>query len=254
MESEDLCAVAIEAAVAGAKAIQAVGVKDLRAQRKIGVEDYVTTADLASERAIIQVIKMRRPRDTIVAEETGIYPGSSAIQWYVDPLDGTSNILAGSADYAVCVAAEWGGQTVAAAIYRPADNQWLASAPNRRVTGTFGHGLAPARPLDQARITVSRPHDPVRRLEAMKLREALLPHVADEHRVGSAACALLRVATGQLDAYISVDLPLWDTAAGHHFVESAGGVVLRTHSKVGTPLCVASRHTIAIELATILTA
>jgi myo-inositol-1(or 4)-monophosphatase len=36
---------------------------------------------------------------------------------------------------------------------------------------------------------------------------------------------LLTVIDGSLDAYLSVDLPIWDTAAGHHLVQMSGGAV-----------------------------
>jgi myo-inositol-1(or 4)-monophosphatase len=247
--TDDLHALAVEAAVAGADAIRSVACRELAPQDKGGVEDFVTVADIASERAILATIQAARPADRIVAEESGVAAGSSGVCWYVDPLDGTANIVAGKPDYAVSIAAYEHGAPVAAVIYRPADDQWLATAAGGRVQGTLLPRIGQPASLALARLTMSRPHDPSRYAEAMSLREALLPRVAEERRVGSAACALLFVATGRLDAYLSVDIPVWDTAAGHRLVELAGGQVITTRLETGTPVSIAASAPIATELA-----
>jgi Archaeal fructose-1,6-bisphosphatase and related enzymes of inositol monophosphatase family len=246
-----LHALAIEAALAGAKAIRAVyhGVpaepNRLAVADKGGVEDFVTAADLAAEEAIIATIRTARPADRIIAEESGVSSGSSDIRWYVDPLDGTANLIAGKSDYAVSIAAFRLDEPVAAVIYRPADLYWLATASGNRLQGNLSTGVNKPDSLSQATVSLSRPHEPARYREAMRLREALLPVVAEERRVGSAACALLKVATGQLDAYVSVDIPLWDTAAGHRLVELAGGCVRIVRLTSGRPVSIAATARLA---------
>lgn len=248
----DLHEVALAAARAGVAAIRAVSRDRLDVQAKSGVEDFVTIADHASEAAILAVIGQARPADEIIAEESGSRAGSSGVCWHIDPVDGTANFIAGNPNHAVSIAADRDGTTVAAVIYRPADDLWLASTaePGNRhgLTGTLQPGVAPDRPLQLARITVSRPHPAELRAEAMQLREALLPLVLEERRTGSASCALLHVATGVLDAYISVALPSWDTAAGHHLVRLSGGVVAHFFAPSGTPIAVAGSRALVATL------
>ncbi|MEU4220474.1 inositol monophosphatase [Actinoplanes sp. NPDC026623] len=247
----DFHAIAVDAAIAGAEAIRKLrggapldtvrlGVSD-----KGGVEDFVTAADFAAEEAVVAVIRRARPDDRIIAEESGLHDGSSDVEWYVDPLDGTANFIADKPAYAVSVAACRQDRTIASAVYRPADRRWLATAPEGSLQGNLAPGANDRDSLSSATISLSRPHEPGRYREAMLLLEALLPTVAAERRVGSAACALLEVATGRLDAYVSVDIPRWDTAAGHLLVERAEGCVRTVRLGSGTPVCIAAGPSLA---------
>lgn len=147
------------------------------------------------------------------------------MRWIIDPLDSTANFATGHPDYAVSIAATDPDRTIAAVIYRPTDDLYLATATDG-LAGSAVPGLAPPKTgIDQLDITISRPHDPVNLEEAMRIRAHLVVQVQSETRIRSAACALLRVATGTLDSHISVSLPEWDTAAGHHLVRVAGGLV-----------------------------
>jgi myo-inositol-1(or 4)-monophosphatase len=61
--------------------------------------------------------------------------------------------------------------------------------------------------------------------DAGRTIDALLPHVRDVRRGGSAACALAQVATGRADAAWLPGLQPWDGAAGLLLVLEAGGAV-----------------------------
>ena len=54
---------------------------------------------------------------------------------------------------------------------------------------------------------------------------ALLPHVRDLRRAGSAALDLCAVASGHLDAYFESGLNPWDLAAGWLVATEAGALV-----------------------------
>ena len=117
------------AARAGAAAIESVvAAGDVRIDYKTARHDLVTTADRASEAAIVGVLRSARPDDTILAEETGLHEGPSGVRWLVDPLDGTINFVYRRSDYAVSVAAEHGGVLLAGAIVRPADGRCVVTA------------------------------------------------------------------------------------------------------------------------------
>jgi histidinol-phosphatase len=55
---------------------------------------HVTEADLATERAIREILAAERPADGVFGEEFGV-TGSTARQWIIDPIDGTANYLKG---------------------------------------------------------------------------------------------------------------------------------------------------------------
>jgi myo-inositol-1(or 4)-monophosphatase len=129
MTCEQLGDLALAAARAGSAAIAEV-LRDGRLvmEQKTASYDVVTTADRASEEAILRCLRDARPDDAILAEETGAHAGTSAVQWLVDPLDGTLNFSYGRSDHPP-VAAKADGRVVAAAIVRPADCRWAAAGP-----------------------------------------------------------------------------------------------------------------------------
>ncbi len=64
---------------------------------------HVTEADLATERAIRDILSHERPNDGILGEEfgedagvaSGTQPSGGTRQWIIDPIDGTANYLKG---------------------------------------------------------------------------------------------------------------------------------------------------------------
>jgi len=84
-----------------------------------GVNDYVTEVDRASERAIVSFLSERFPDHSVIAEESPEQQRSRRFQWYIDPLDGTTNYIHGVPVYAVSVAMAVDGHMAAGAVYDP---------------------------------------------------------------------------------------------------------------------------------------
>ena len=55
----------------------------------------VTVTDRAVERALRELIATSFPHDAILGEEEALTSGSSAYQWVIDPIDGTSSLVRG---------------------------------------------------------------------------------------------------------------------------------------------------------------
>src|ERR1700674_5565878 len=102
--------------------------------------DLVSEADLASERAIRELLRERRPHDGFLGEEGGpAEPGSSGLSWVVDPLDGTINFLFGIPQWSVSVAVRDLEGTVAGAVYDPnRDELFAATRVGRPALSTAG--------------------------------------------------------------------------------------------------------------------
>ena len=69
--------------------------QDLEIERKGERGDLVTEADLQAEHLIVVELQRSFPNHGIVAEESGRHGPESEWVWWVDPLDGTNNLVLG---------------------------------------------------------------------------------------------------------------------------------------------------------------
>lgn len=80
---------------------------------------FVTEADLATERAIRDILADERPDDGILGEEYGT-TGTSSRQWIIDPIDGTHNYLRGIPMWATLIALAVDGVPQVGVVSQPA--------------------------------------------------------------------------------------------------------------------------------------
>ncbi|MGW6563700.1 inositol monophosphatase family protein [Streptomyces hydrogenans] len=105
--------VAATAARAGAEVVRGLYGRELDRVDK-GAGDFATAADLAAERAILDVLRAARPDDAVLGEEGGAQGAAGGRrQWLVDPLCGTLNYAVGNKLVAVNVALRGGAAAVA---------------------------------------------------------------------------------------------------------------------------------------------
>src|SRR5437762_13884093 len=91
-------------------------------RRRVSIEykgeaDLVTEADRKSEILIRERIRARWPGHDILGEEEGLVDTGSEYRWYVDPLDGTTNLVHGFSGFCVLMARELKVQLLAGLIY-----------------------------------------------------------------------------------------------------------------------------------------
>lgn len=220
----DLRDLALAAAHAGSYAIlRELRLGSVEVNSKAHATDFVTSADKAAEKAILRLIRAARPRDAILAEESGVHTGDSGVRWLVDPLDGTMNFVHRRNDYAVSVGVERDGQVVAGAIVRPADGEWATAGGGE----AFGRGLTPrvsaATDIADALVGIGLPSGLDQRVRVQAFVGDLMHQIRDYRRSGSSACELLSVALGSQEGYLGFGVNLWDVAAGIALVHAAGG-------------------------------
>jgi myo-inositol-1(or 4)-monophosphatase len=217
--SDDLLAVAVEAArAAGAVLLERAG-EARGVTTKSTPTDLVSDADLAAERAIRDVLRKRRPGDAILGEEGGDVAGTTGVRWVVDPLDGTVNFLFGLPQWCVSVACE--GR--AAAILDPVREELFAVRVGETATldGAPLRGSARAE-LSTALVATGFSYDAGVRARQAEVVARVLPRVADIRRLGSAALDLAWTAAGRCDAFYERGVSTWDTAAGTMLCAGAG--------------------------------
>lgn len=110
--------VARRAAAAGAAAALQYFRKNPRTTVKAD-ESPVTEADLAAEKAILDVIRREFPADAILSEESGVY-GEGGRRWLVDPIDGTRGFIRGLPHWGMIIGFENGGRIEAGVVHLPA--------------------------------------------------------------------------------------------------------------------------------------
>jgi myo-inositol-1(or 4)-monophosphatase len=190
--------------------------------------DYVTEVDKEAEAAIIEILRTAFPGHSILAEESGATPDSSAdFQWVIDPLDGTSNFIHGLQYYCVSIALVHKGIVTQAVVYDPTRNDLY--------TATRGAGAY----MNDRRLRVSRRDQltegligtgfPFRDLNGLdgylQLFRKMTEACAGLRRPGAAALDLANVAAGRLDGFFEQGLNPWDVAAGSLLIVEAGGLV-----------------------------
>lgn len=89
-------------------------------------ESFVTAADLATERAIREILESRRPDDGVFGEEFGT-TGDAPRRWIIDPIDGTSNYLKGIPVWATLIALAVDGVPKVGVVSQPSiGRRWWA--------------------------------------------------------------------------------------------------------------------------------
>jgi myo-inositol-1(or 4)-monophosphatase len=198
----------------------------LRVDTKSSTTDFVTEMDRASERLIVDGILAARPDDGILGEEGASVPGTSGVRWVIDPLDGTTNFLYRIPGFAVSIAAEVDGTTVAGVVHDVVHAE-VYTAVRGGGARLNGEPIAPTGLTDPSRALVATgfSYVPEWRHHQAQVLERVVHRIGNLRRVGAAAVDICMVACGRADAYYEWGLNPWDWAAGRLVAEEAGARV-----------------------------
>ncbi|TQF66500.1 inositol monophosphatase [Rhodococcus spelaei] len=194
--------------------------------------DPVTVVDTETEDLIRDLLGQSRPDDTILGEEGGGDAGAAAgVRWIVDPIDGTVNFLYGVPAFAVSVAAQVDGVSVAGAVVDVAAAAVYSAARGHGAmlheAGGEAHRLRcnTVSEVSMSLLATGFGYSRDRRSRQGELIAGVLPRVRDIRRIGSAALDLCMVASGRVDAHFEHGLSPWDWAAGSLIAAEAGAVL-----------------------------
>ena len=200
---------------------------DFKISNKEGMNNLVTEADHAAEKAIIDVIQKEYPDHFILSEETGEIKTNSEYKWIIDPIDGTVNFANGIPLCCVSIGLEKDGKMIFGAVSAPILNEFYIAEKGK---GAF---------LNDKKISVSKKKEliksclvtgfPYTYLDApngpLQIFDKLIRKGIPVRRLGSAAIDLCWVAAGRFDGFYEHKLQAWDSAAGFLLIEEAGGKV-----------------------------
>jgi myo-inositol-1(or 4)-monophosphatase len=185
--------------------------------------DLVTAFDKAAERTIVEGLAAARPDDAIVGEEGTDRPGTSGIEWFVDPIDGTTNFVYDLPTWTTSIAAADADGMLVGVVYAPALDELFAATRGGGATLNDRPIHASAcTDLALALVGTGFAYAAARRRVQGAIVAELIGDVRDIRRLGSAALDLCCVAAGRYDAYFETGLGSWDAAAGELIAREAG--------------------------------
>ena len=227
MSYQEILGVAVRAAEAGARELrERFRSVELEVEAK-AKNDLVTSADRASERAVIASIRSAFPEHAILAEEAGWSNCGGEMQWVVDPLDGTNNFLQGLPMFCVSIACLERGEPVAAVVLDPLrEERYVATRGGGAFRNEQRLQVSACEGLDGAFLATGYPFRAHATLDLyLDVFRAVFLRARAIRRCGAAALDLAYTAAGTYDGFFEFRLSPWDIAAGVLLIEEAGGRV-----------------------------
>lgn len=209
-----------------ARTIRDKAVAEGSVETKSTETDVVTAGDKATERLVRERLEQLRPGESILGEEEGGDGELGGLRWVVDPIDGTVNYLYGYPWFAVSLAAQVDGQSMAGAVVEPVSGRvWSAARGAGAYLGDERLRVSTAGQLNLSLIATGFSYSAERRRAQAAAVAKLLGEIRDIRRGGAASLDLCAVAAGWVDGYYEHGLQRWDWAAGALIAEEAGARV-----------------------------
>ncbi len=205
-------------------------------------KDVVSYVDKKSEEVIREKIKKNFPDHSVIGEEEGGVDNHDYV-WYVDPLDGTKNYIAGFPIFGVSVGVVYKKEPVVGAVYLPYFDTLYWAVKGR---GAYKNDriirVSQREQVKHFYIAYGYPSRARRDLNVYwRIIRDLFEKVGAMRRPGAAAVDLCFVAEGIFDGLVEFELNPWDVCAGMLLVQEAGGRVYLTKGlSKGTDVIAAS--------------
>ncbi len=188
-------------------------------------KDFVSYVDKTSEERIREFLSKKYPHHTVVGEEEGASGQGEEYLWFIDPLDGTKNYIAGFPIFGVSVGLVREGEPLVGAVYLPAFDTLFYAAKG---LGAFKNGkpisVGETRNIRYSVIAYGFPSRAHRDLDTYwKIFKEIFDKAAAMRRPGAAAVDLCFVAEGSFGGLTEFELNPWDVAAGIVILKEAGG-------------------------------
>ncbi len=201
--------------------------------------DLVTQADVAADHAIRDVIQRNEPNHLIYSEELSHDSTNAEYVWVVDPIDGTINFTMGEPNFGISIGLLHHGEPVLGMISIPAigERYWAEQGKgawmSRNNITTPLHVSSVDRVSD-VRCSIGYNTFDASRQRAVQLLPTLITNTAATRINYCFVFDAMNVARGGMDAYINLDVHLWDFGAGWCIVNEAGGAVVNLQT--GAPM------------------
>lgn len=188
---------------------------NVEGQRKAD-RSWVTEADLAIERTLVERIAARYPQHGIIGEEQTRHETRREFLWALDPLDGTASFVAGLPTWCISIGLLRDGAPYLGVVYLPllGDCYWVGPDGPAFLNENPIHVIAPR--VWESEDWIATPSNTHRRFT--------IDFVGKTRSLGSSVASFCYVARGSAVGGILTRAAIWDIAAGLAILAAAGGV------------------------------
>ncbi len=205
-----------------------------RIEFKGSSSNLVSYVDKETEKMLVERLARLLPEAGFVTEEgtTGTVADESALNWIIDPLDGTTNFIHGLPVFSVSVGLAEGKTPIAGVVYDINRDEcfsgWRGGGAwcGRGTAAPERIRVSAAQTLSESLIATGFPYYKFEQTSSyLQILESLMQQTHGLRRMGSAAIDLAYTACGRFDGFYEYNLNSWDMAAGVLLVQEAGGRV-----------------------------
>lgn len=187
--------------------------------------NFVTQADLDTEKFLKQTLNDILPGCGFIAEESFDGSITKELNWIIDPIDGTTNFMHNMPPFCISVALAFENDVQLGVIYDLFSKEvfyawqgggaWLNGKP---IT------VSKTNTLRESLLVTGFPYEQGTHFDQwLSLFGNFLTKAQNVRRLGSAAIDMAYVAAGRFEAFYEYNLSPWDVAAGCIIVQEAGG-------------------------------
>ncbi|MDH3639397.1 MAG: inositol monophosphatase family protein, partial [Gammaproteobacteria bacterium] len=187
----------------------------------------VTDLDFKLQGAIAETLRSKWPEYPLLGEEMtdneqqSVLADADAGFWCLDPLDGTTNFIAGFPFYGVSLAFVQAGATQVGVVFDPERNECFAAQAGRGAT------------LNGEPIHVRKHNNWTSTVACVDLKRlprglaaqlAISPPYKSQRNIGASVLEWCWLAAGRFHVYVHGSQKLWDYAAGQLILSESGGI------------------------------
>jgi myo-inositol-1(or 4)-monophosphatase len=222
--SEQFKATLLECVAMGGDVLRRSFGRLVHPRQKEAASSIVCDADLAAEKRILRHIRAWFPGHNTIAEESGRDWRGSEYTWVIDPLDGTSNFVAGIPWFGVQIALLRGLKPILGAMYLPLEDTLYFAEAGR---GAYRNGKkvrVTAEP-DLHRVLCAFGFDPAPIRRSRRSIDLLLRVSAAVRntRATNSLVDFCYTVDGRLGGCVNLKTRIWDIAPVALILPEAGG-------------------------------
>ncbi|RBW69407.1 inositol monophosphatase family protein [Bacillus taeanensis] len=201
---------------------------------KSNPSDLVTDMDQKTEQFFIEKIKSTYPTHKILGEEGfgDEVTSQEGTLWIIDPIDGTMNFVHQQRNFAISIGIYQDGVGKVGIIYDVVAGELFHCIVG---SGAYLNEVALPKlnsvPLSEAVIGLNSTWVTENKRIDAEVLAPLVKAVRGTRSYGSAAIEMAYVASGRLDAYMTLRLSPWDFAAGILLIQEVSGVATNLYGK-----------------------